>query len=106
MDLPRPRDVFHIHEMPGFSPIYDRICTTCAKSWNGCEAAMPAHEAFARPASLELREASLLAGAAAGDRRARRNRLLRTLALQAAVLVLLLVGCRSLPDAGSTCSPS
>jgi sulfonate transport system ATP-binding protein len=25
VDLPRPRDVFHIHEMPGFSPIYDRI---------------------------------------------------------------------------------
>jgi NitT/TauT family transport system ATP-binding protein len=25
IDLPRPRDVFHIHETPGFSTIYDRI---------------------------------------------------------------------------------
>jgi NitT/TauT family transport system ATP-binding protein len=25
VDLPRPRDVFHIHETPGFAPIYDRI---------------------------------------------------------------------------------
>src|SRR3954453_12353921 len=25
VNLPRPRDVFHIHEMPGFSDIYDRI---------------------------------------------------------------------------------
>ena len=91
-DLPRPRDVFHIHEMPGFSPIYDRIWHDLREELDGCEAAMPAHEAFARPSSLELREASLLAGAAAGDRRARRNRLLRTLALQAAVLALLLVG--------------
>jgi NitT/TauT family transport system ATP-binding protein len=25
VDLPRPRDVFHIHETPGFSDIYDQI---------------------------------------------------------------------------------
>ena len=25
VDLPRPRDVFHIHDTPGFAPLYDRI---------------------------------------------------------------------------------
>ena len=25
VDIPRPRDVFHIHEAPGFSDIYDRL---------------------------------------------------------------------------------
>lgn len=25
VDLPRPRDVFHIHEAPGYSAIYDRV---------------------------------------------------------------------------------
>ena len=81
--IPRPRDVFHIHESPGFGDIYDAI-------WNDLRDEIPRARRLA--VSERDHERALLAGEADRARRAARTDRLRVLGWQVLLLALLLGG--------------